>query len=203
VIVVLLVGVLPLAPCQAAKKFVPPARIIISLYNDANARAETIDSAVTIASRIFDQAGLAVDWMLCTPSSDDAAKSQSCNEVSFPRHLHVRILARSRTLAKSTFGVSYLSEDGTGCYADIFFAPVADLHAASGEEIPAILGHVIAHEIAHLLLGTNSHSPSGIMQGRWQAPELIRANKAQLLFTPEQALAMRRRLSTGLQGSAD
>ena len=53
--------------------------------------------------------------------------------------------------------------------------------------MPIILGCVIAHEIGHLLLGSNSHSVSGIMQGRWERRQVRQAVTGTLLFTPEQA----------------
>ena len=42
-------------------------------------------------------------------------------------------------------------------------------------EIPTILGYVIAHEVGHLLLGSNSHSGSGIMQGQWERGQIRKA----------------------------
>jgi hypothetical protein len=58
-------------------------------------------------------------------------------------------------------------------------------------EIPIILGCVIAHEIGHLLLGLNSHSASGIMQGNWERGQIRKAMTGTLLFTPEQAKLIR------------
>jgi hypothetical protein len=54
-------------------------------------------------------------------------------------------------------------------------------------EVPIILGCAIAHEVGHLLLGSNSHSGSGIMQRRWERKEMRHAMTGTLLFTPEQA----------------
>jgi hypothetical protein len=34
-------------------------------------------------------------------------------------------------------------------------------------EVPVILGCVVAHELGHLLLGSDSHSGSGVMQPQW------------------------------------
>ena len=39
-------------------------------------------------------------------------------------------------------------------------------------EVPIILGCVIAHELGHLLLGSNGHSVTGIMQPRWEAKQV-------------------------------
>jgi hypothetical protein len=55
---------------------------------------------------------------------------------------------------------------------------------------------VMAHEIAHLLLGTNSHAAEGIMRAQWQREELLSASKGELLFTPGQSRVMRQRLSS-------
>jgi hypothetical protein len=35
-----------------------------------------------------------------------------------------------------------------------------------------ILGHAVAHEIGHLLMGTNSHSSRGLMRGNWKVDAL-------------------------------
>ncbi len=53
-------------------------------------------------------------------------------------------------------------------------------------EVPIILGCVIAHEVGHLLLGSNSHSGSGIMQGHWERGQIRKAMTGNLPFTPEQ-----------------
>jgi hypothetical protein len=39
-----------------------------------------------------------------------------------------------------------------------------------------LLGHVIAHEIGHLLMGTSTHSPIGLMRERWSDDEVRRRN---------------------------
>jgi hypothetical protein len=68
-------------------------------------------------------------------------------------------------------------------------------------EAPIILGCVIAHEVGHLLLGTNSHSGSGVMQQRWERRQIRQAMTGTLLFTPEQAkliqAEMQKRMAAG------
>jgi hypothetical protein len=54
-----------------------------------------------------------------------------------------------------------------------------------------ILACVIAHEIGHLLLGPNSHSPTGIMMGIWSPGVLRGAGWGRLRFTPQQAELIR------------
>jgi hypothetical protein len=186
---------LPVGACSTAKSVEPISEVTVSVYNDARVPVNALESAETIAFRIFREGGLNVKWMNCAGPGKQGPTA-SCNKIAFPAHLHVRILTRARTPSDSTFGISYLSEDGIGCYSDVFLEPMARLHVRTGQEVGTVLGHVMAHEIAHLLLGTNSHSAEGIMRAQWQKEELISATKGELLFTARQAQAMRQRLSS-------
>jgi hypothetical protein len=84
-------------------------------------------------------------------------------------------------------------EQGFGVVANVFFDRVEDL-AAEVRARPVgrifssavILGHLIAHELGHLLLGVNSHSLSGIMSFPWGRDQLQRTTRGQLLFTGQE-----------------
>ena len=54
-----------------------------------------------------------------------------------------------------------------------------------------VLGAAIAHEIGHLFLGPNSHSPVGIMRAGWKEEDLLKVSQARLTFTPDQAQLIR------------
>jgi hypothetical protein len=55
-----------------------------------------------------------------------------------------------------------------------------------------VMGAAMAHEIGHLLLQSEAHSPSGIMQLSWSRADLLDATRGQLRFTPDQAATMRK-----------
>ena len=63
-------------------------------------------------------------------------------------------------------------------------------------EIPIILGCAIAHELGHLLLGTNSHSDTGIMRPRWEPNQFRQLMMGTLLFTTTQSNLMREQVQT-------
>jgi hypothetical protein len=58
----------------------------------------------------------------------------------------------------------------------------------------AVLAHVLAHEIGHILQRTNAHSPEGIMKTNWQRDEFSRMAYRPLTFLPADADMMRRGL---------
>ena len=98
-------------------------------------------------------------------------------------------------------GISFQAGDGSGCYADLFYEPLEQLHQSDGTDIASLLGHVAAHEIGHLLLGTNSHSGAGIMHAHWTAEELAKAKLGGLVFLENESRRMNEKLVTAMQAS--
>jgi hypothetical protein len=78
----------------------------------------------------------------------------------------------------------------------VFYDSVKKLHQDWHVNIARILGHTMAREIGHLLLGTNAHSRIGIMRPNWQGQELREIGMGTLLFTPEEARSMQNKLDS-------
>ena len=92
------------------------------------------------------------------------------------------------------FGVAFLSAEGTGCYSDVFYDRAMELHVNWNVGLADTLGNVMAHELGHLLLGSNSHASTGIMRAHWQGEELRHLSWGRLSFTNQQADHMRGKL---------
>jgi hypothetical protein len=68
-----------------------------------------------------------------------------------------------------------------------------DLMAVDSKIRPAaLLGHVAAHEIGHLLLGSRSHAVSGIMKANWRLKELVLVAQGRMLFDSSDAIRLSR-----------
>jgi hypothetical protein len=93
-------------------------------------------------------------------------------------------------MREDVFGETYTDSEGKGAYIKLYYARLAEpnTHLPLGEA--ELLGSVIAHEVGHLLLGTEWHSHEGIMQGRWEVAQLSEALKGNLQFTSSQAALM-------------
>jgi hypothetical protein len=67
--------------------------------------------------------------------------------------------------------------------------------------VPRLLAHVLVHEIAHVIEGTDQHSDSGIMKARWDTKDYQQMRRSSLGFTEEDLQLIRtglaRRISTG------
>jgi hypothetical protein len=62
------------------------------------------------------------------------------------------------------------------------------------EREPYKLGHVLAHEITHVLEGTNFHAVSGVMKAVWDFGECRRMAVHPLMFTATDILLIRQGL---------
>lgn len=182
-------------PTLCARDVQPPTQVSVAVYNDAGVNAGMLHQAESEAARLFREAGVDIDWVNCLTGPASSTNLPACTQAEFRTVLQLRILAHARTLDGSVFGVSYLGEDGSGCYSLVFFERVKELDREYHQDPVIVLGYVMAHEVAHLLLGANSHSEAGIMRAHWQWQDLVRAGRAELHFTPGESERMRERMA--------
>jgi hypothetical protein len=51
--------------------------------------------------------------------------------------------------------------------------------------VPVLLGHVLAHEITHILQGVARHSPQGVMKAHWSGDDFRQMSFRPLTFTED------------------
>jgi hypothetical protein len=169
-------------------------QMIVSVYDDARVPANTLARAERQATKIFWRAGLDVNWLNCA-DTNNASCASAFTDIGGRVHLVLRITSNVASSTSDTaFGIAYLGSDGTGQYCDVFWERARDLESAAAD-VGLILGSVMAHEMGHLLLGSNSHAVSGIMRAHWEHSELRRISMGSLLFLPEQSQRMGARVT--------
>jgi len=174
----------------------PGLKITLRVYNYAHIPPALLSHAEEEATTIFRQAGVAAAWVDCPLSGAELDRFRACQQRMGGADFALRILSAAMTqkapARSEALGFALpCPEDLTGCYADVFYPGVADW--ARGADISAyqLLGHAMAHEIGHLLLGANSHSRDGIMRPQWNPDDLRVIARASLRFTPEQVERLR------------
>ena len=166
--------------------------ITILVYHQEGLSPQTLAAGEQQAAVILRKAGIETRWADCSAGikkTDDA-----CRQSDVPAQFVVRIVPEPFGSTDTVFGVAFLGIDGTGKYSDVFWDRCEDMHRNSGVNAATLLGTVAAHEIGHLLLGSNAHSAIGIMAPHWEQEELRHAAMGSLLFTREQSVSMRTRL---------
>jgi hypothetical protein len=148
------------------------------------------------AARIYRLADIEIQWLDCPLSPSEASQFPACQVPPGPTRLALRILSQSMAerlrQAQDSFGFALYPVDGS-------FATVANVFAHDAEQLAnrrgmrpgVILGDLVTHELGHLLLGSGSHSSSGIMHVPWHLKELDIISQSLMVFMPQEAERMR------------
>lgn len=170
----------------------PRLEITVSVHDYSDVPPLRLAAAEAQAQRIFEQAGVETVWLTCSPKLE-ASEPTGCSHVD-TTHLVLKVISEKTNAHMrdrgDVLGNALLTDDGTGYYAYAFLDHIETLERKHGF---GILGYVLAHEVGHLLLGSNSHSVSGIMSPHWNGGELRRISEGTLLFLPNESRLLRER----------
>jgi hypothetical protein len=181
------------ATAQAAEPALP--EVTIRTYKVSTSMQE-LAAARRIVDRILGEGGLASAWLQCWSSDSSAPIPAACNQPLRAGELIVKIAPAHDTNSLShqaSLGYSYVDvQAGTGSVATVYTDRVRDLSRGAGVKNIDLLGRAIAHEIGHLLLGTNQHAGAGLMRAVWSVAELRRNAAADWAFSESEAQAIGR-----------
>jgi hypothetical protein len=200
----MLLAVAPIASSQISATL--PAglepEMTISVHNYADVPDGLLSAAEGQAKEIFHRSGLETAWLNCAPKLE-AVQPKSCY-FSDSSHLTLKINAHALQ-AKSkdrleVLGYAYPDDKGIGWFAYVFYDRINQL--AERERLGhSLLAEVMAHEVGHLLLGSNSHSVAGIMSAHWTSKQLKNIAEGAMNFLPAQSKIMRERVRDVQAGS--
>jgi hypothetical protein len=160
--------------CIAGSVMAQTPELNIRVYGFQGLSLEALPEAYTEAERLLSPSAIRLKWIDCT----SPALSLECSSPQLPADLTVRIVAGALPPASArALGLAAWSGDLAAAF--IFYDRVAALRTST-RFVPTILGRVMAHEITHLLLGSESHSEIGLMRGQWSADDLRTVNSAWL-----------------------
>jgi hypothetical protein len=171
------------------------SKLAVRTYNYAAVRGHVLLNAEQHAAEIFRRAGIELAWVDCPVSPREVEKFPVCTQITNdPRALTLKILPE--TMA-ARFGLPHSKRGVTfqGHASFVFYHRVQELSNNNGLSEPIVLGHIIAHELGHLLLGEGAHSENGIMKEDLRVKDFRQAEKGTpLTFSREEAQRMRSRL---------
>ena len=191
-----LIGVAQAAPVAQRE----PLTIVVHVDDYAAVPTRMLLRAESRANTVYTLAGVVTLWvnraMPRELHSEGSAPAGPIGERAV--HLRVIILSDEMTRKKlrdslhgsDVLGLAQPAPELSNTVAFVFFPRLeraADLHVESTSDV---LGHVMAHEVGHLILQPGSQSDIGIMRDTWEPNE-----KRTPVFSTEQGAAIRIRLS--------
>jgi hypothetical protein len=109
-------------------------------------------------------------------------------------HLALRIVratSAQRSGAETLGDAMVGTGTASGVLATVYLDRVERLAAVAQVRAADLLGHAIAHEIGHLLLGSTTHSATGLMRAVWSRDEIRRARQEDWTFANRDIVAIR------------
>ena len=179
----LLLAALTCPAGEASVSKAPGFTITIHVYNYAGVSEKTLARAKEEACRIFGNAGLTALWVEHALTAADRRHPHHSTDSWDSTHFVLRLLTQSREGSSINAMGEALSLVEI---ANVFMNRVTEQAAIGELSVSRMLGHTIAHEIGHLLLGDNSHSPGGIMAAPWTKQDLWQMSIGALLFTHQE-----------------
>jgi hypothetical protein len=127
-----------------------------------------LERAQFLASRILAEADVHLEWR--RPGAQDIGSVIGIwLDAGKPSTFHPGALAYAAPFA------------GGGRQIHILYDRVLAAYSASAT--PDVLAHVLAHEIGHILIGTDGHASSGVMKARWDSHDYFEMVHHPLRFT--------------------
>ena len=178
-----------------------PYLLSILVFNHANVGAATLQEAQQKAATIFAKAGIDVEWRRFSrstgadaPSAHDAVgRAVLPLNLILPAEKAYPTMKKYLALPKTALGFALTQREGKthGETAYVFVNKVADLiEKEPFADLGVMLGHMMAHELGHLLLG-RGHSHSGLMSAEVAERTLKLAGAGRLHFTRKQVKRIR------------
>jgi hypothetical protein len=132
------------------------------------------------ACRIFGRIGVQLHWSCDLPRRIPAVREILVQVVNrAPQNFPKGALA---------YALPYARE---GIQATLFYDRCEPLLGGRRTSAGIFFGHVLAHEIGHVLSGVAAHSETGLMRPRWTADDLAQMQMHLLGFTSEDARFIR------------
>jgi hypothetical protein len=170
---------------SAAAQHAPAITLMVLVDGSASVPTQILAQAKDDAARVFHAIDVDIVWLEQDDARlEDTAVLKSMVIVRFlTREMTDRLHAPEGLLGKAASGARI---------ATVFYHRIEDLSwTRHDKDTGSVLGHVIAHELGHLLLPPDPHSRSGIMQAGLHTQVAARRG---LFFTESQARQIRTRL---------
>jgi hypothetical protein len=179
--------------------------VTIRIFDYARIPNELVTRAQHLVSDVYGDIGVQTDWAETIRSTEPWRDDEA--HVIDSKELLVIILSPDmssrKMVATDVVGTAAVTIREGGRVAYVLFDRVCTVAARSARNTMDVMGLVIAHELAHLLLPYGSHSESGLMRAQWSVEELRSASRELFEFTRAQGVVIREMLSGRSKRAAD
>lgn len=158
-------------------------KVKVLLFDFVSLPDRTQKLAQDRVAAIFHKAGVEMEWAPCSTAERQLALFPNCTGYKEATTVLLRILPPAP-------GKSKADAAGESLYSarivNVFWDHAQKESARLNVPLPDMLAEIVAHEMGHVFLGPNSHSPAGIMAAKWKPRDLIAISQGGYGFSPRQ-----------------
>ncbi len=172
------------------------AALQVQVYDYTGLSPAALHEFITRTQEILTGAGISVEVDACARG---VATSCESRRGSF-RQVVIRVvtgaLKDSNQHRWQHLAQSIATHDG-GTYASVYLKLAEEEAAETNLPRILVLSYAAAHEVGHLLLGDDAHTPQGLMKADWENEDFRAMAQNRFHFSAEQARELKRRYGAG------
>lgn len=154
---------------KSSEKQQATTEITIRIRDYAQANPMVLNHAEKVAGDLLRKADVETRWIDCPiGSSGTGVCSSPLSTLDFVINLLPQSMSDGARFAGGVLGSAIEGTgDNFGFIASVFYDLAKERAAEHQVDFAELLGDAVAHELGHLLLGTNSHSGRSLMSAFW------------------------------------
>jgi hypothetical protein len=168
---------------RAEEACAPGVQLVTAYVSSFGVEDVTLFRAKYVATQVMAKAGVTLTWK--QGKLPDHSPSPCGHRLTIVFDSNA-----PRKFNANTIGYTYLN--GTWSTEVHIICDRASL-IVDPRDLPRLLGHIVAHEITHVLQGVPHHSSEGVMKAGWDGYDFVEMIFRPLRFTPEDVELIRAR----------
>jgi len=171
--------------------------VTIQIHDYWHVSSQSLSRAREVVTAMYERIGVRTEWMGVVQQSESHPGSPRRDSISRLPIAQVTLIILTPKMAarghveESALGFAAVATEGMGRIAYAIYDRVRDTAARAAMSEEDLLGFVMAHEIAHLMLPRGAHVEAGLMRGHWNVRDFRQTDVLKLGFSAEQANEIR------------
>jgi len=173
--------------------------VTVRVFNKARVSVGDLGKALRETQAIYSESGIAIRWEVGSIEDHDSmaldfsangASGGVCSQTKSGLLNLLLVRGPANSSGSPTLGLA-LPCAKFGSHALVFVDRCENAMQGRPASLGKVLGHAMAHEIGHVLLGTDAHSVGGLMKARWGRTDWLAVAAGHLRIAPEDGERMR------------
>ena len=171
--------------------------VTIQIHDYWHVSNQSLMRAREVVTAMYERIGVRTEWIGVVRQSERHPGSAPRDSISRMPIAQVTLIILTPKMAarghveEGALGFAAVPSEGMGRIAYAIYDRVRDTAARAAMNEDDLLGFVMAHEIAHLMLPRGVHEETGLMRGHWNVRDFQQIDVMTLGFSPQQAAEIR------------